>query len=146
MRNSRGLARGTGSVAAAVVTALLVWGAAPSASARGDSESRAAAESLVNRYIAALQDGDTDTLLALLGDPLLARQSRMLGNPAYGGFLRDRYRGAVVHITGSQSRGASTIVDVDIRLADGSVVLTRLLVGPGPGDPNLRIRDELDER
>jgi hypothetical protein len=125
---------------------LLVWGSPTPASAAPGPTPEAAAEALVRSYLEAAQDGDTERMRTLLGDPLLARLARVLDNPTYGDFLREHYRGSSFQIDGVDVLSKRAVaVAVQIELGDGSAVATRFLVTAGSdGDADLRICDELE--
>jgi len=71
------------------------------------------ASMVVNQYMQALMQGDTEIVRSLLIDNELARKSSMLKNPTYPGFLQKIYNNAQYQISNTELSGADKII-VDV--------------------------------
>lgn len=61
------------------------------------------ADKVMDRYFAALQDGDVNALRSLLGGDLLGKRLRLLQNPTYPQYLRTTYQATTFTIVESVS-------------------------------------------
>lgn len=104
------------------------------------------ARGLVQRYLQALQRGDTQEIAALLGGRALEEAAEALANPRYGNLLAHRYEGAHLEISGyGITRTGDVTVDILIRLADQGLINERLTVAAdrSGGEGLLRIVDRV---
>jgi hypothetical protein len=70
------------------------------------------ARNLVSRYFDALTEGDTKTVLTLIGGELLLGRQELLENPEYSNYLIKNYRNSTVSVINSRQVDAN-LVEVD---------------------------------
>lgn len=117
--------------------ALLLLGPAMAQTATNPSAAQLEAESVVNRYLDALLQGDTITLRSLLGGRLATTRQSLLSNPDYSAHLIQRYQGATVKLRDAFTTGDGVAVDVEIVLGNHDTLHPRFLLEreTHPGDP-----------
>jgi len=86
-------------------------------------DNRVYAATIMDQYFLALTSGDTASLETLLGGRLLEKRKKLLGNPAYSGYLKKTYQDANFKILNYKSnRPDSVTVEVLITLAESETV------------------------
>ena len=80
-----------------------------------DSDMEIRARTLVSDYFAALMQGDTQTVLSLIGGEFLSSRQQLLENPEYSSYLSNNYLDASATVTGS-SQVAANRVEVDVSI------------------------------
>ncbi len=89
-----------------ILLAMVLMGMTPAAVSAADSEIDAA-QQLMTDYFQALKNGEVQTLLNMLADPLLgSRKTLLTQNSAYPDYLRDYYKDARFEITSVTSTTA----------------------------------------
>ena len=87
------------------------------------------AQDTVERYMKSLFSGDVATLETCLDKNLSQRRRAVLDDPAYPGFLIDRYDGATYHLLRVQIRNnGTTVVDVEIVFGSNEKMTVRFVL------------------
>jgi len=89
----------------------------------------ASAKHVVNQYLTALVQGDTNTVVGLLGGNFLQNRKRLLSNPTYPTRLQEIYSNVTYSIIGHQVLNISMVtVDVNIVWSDSKEEKYRFLL------------------
>lgn len=79
------------------------------------------ATGFIEQYFDALGQGDTETVLAMLGPELRQRYERVLSSPYYGEHLRSTYRGAELNDLAYEDRPSGAVMIASLRFSDGEL-------------------------
>lgn len=87
------------------------------------------AEAITETYLAALLQGDVQSMKAVMGGRFLAKKEMVLDSSDYSVRLLEAYSGASYELTRSLSAGVEkTAVDARLNMADGNLLDTRFIV------------------
>ena len=99
---------------------------------------------VVERYLAASQNGDVDTMKACISGPYYERRRDLIeNNKSYPDFLRDYFDGVRIDVVEvrTQDDNGSAIVVLKNQLREGSIIYTKLILKKDQMD-NWKIFDE----
>jgi len=110
-----------------IATVILI--ACSSLSSAQESGMEIRARDLVSRYFAALAQGDTETVLSLIGGELLLNRQRLLENPEYSDYLSTNYWNSTISVVHSRKIAANLVaVDASIQKSPEEPFTVQLLV------------------